>query len=195
MLTKLSFLKLVVLFVAVFHATTTLAALTEDEKAFILYLHNVYRSTIANGLVNDNLGLNYPIAGNMNELKWDHSLAAFAQDYVDACEFDESDYHNSRNERYLNSNANYSEIAIFFNHANDHENELESMEKIGENGGFINAGSVNNKNVAELLFEIIIIGWAERESRLTNYNDLYVMRFCAMIEMRVNSISISMLIE
>lgn len=61
----------------------SLASLTAAEKQALLESHNAARRDVS------------PTASNMQLMQWDDSIAAFAQEYAERCDFD----HSSSNER------------------------------------------------------------------------------------------------
>ena len=73
------------LLAAVFTATWSCsdASLTATEKQVLLDTHNAARRAVS------------PTASNMRVMQWDNSIAAFAQEYAERCNFD----HSSNSER------------------------------------------------------------------------------------------------
>ena len=62
--------------------------LSTDAKNYILCRVNEIRSQVALGEVaDDGSDINWPVAANMNRMRWDEDLATVAQNYADACNY------------------------------------------------------------------------------------------------------------
>ncbi|XP_034938177.1 uncharacterized protein [Chelonus insularis] len=64
------------------------SGITAAEAEEIVFLHNLYRSKVANGSVICGSPGPQPPAANMNALTWDEDLAKVAQRWADQCNFD-----------------------------------------------------------------------------------------------------------
>lgn len=61
--------------------------MSEAEIQQILKLHNDFRAKIAIGMEHRGCPGPQPSAANMQELIWDHNMAAVAQKWADQCMF------------------------------------------------------------------------------------------------------------